>query len=128
MLYIDLEQKTVKDGNIYLIYKGQPQNGYVLDDTIITFEYLETLYNVYKHSVPNSKTCKKCYFKALSYDELSTKDLITGENREKSKEKLELAVITGVLNKSLVWPDETKWFLQSENDKDFVILKKWITI
>ena len=95
--------------------------------SIISFELLETLYTIYKHSVPNGIKYKKTYFKALTYDELSTEDLILGANRQTSKENLEIAIISGVLNGSLVWPDETKWFWQSENDKDFILLRKWIT-
>ena len=126
MLYINLDTKTVKSGKTYLINKGIPQNGCVIDKTPITFPVLEELYTAYKHSVPNNVKYKKNHFKALSYDNLTTEDLIIGSNREKAKENLELAIITGVLNGSLQWPDDTKWFWQSDKDKDFVLLKRWI--
>lgn len=126
MLQIDLDTKTVKNGKTYLIQNGIPQNGYIIDNKTITFEMLEELYAIYKHSVPNGIRYKKTYFKALTYDELSTTDLISGANRQNAKENLEMAIITGVLNGSLTWPDQTKWFWQSKNDKDFILLKRWI--
>ena len=125
MLTINLETKTLKKGKTTLILNGTPQRGYQLSTEPITFEILEALYQEYKHSVPNGVKYKRPYFKALDYEELSTEDLITGANRTKAKEKLELTLLTGILNGSLKWPDESKWFWQSENDKDFVILKKW---
>lgn len=128
MLQINLDTKTIKNGKMYLLKNGIPMNGYKINENPITFELLETLYTIYKHSVPNGIKYKKTYFKALTYDELSTEDLILGANRQTSKENLELAIISGVLNGSLIWPDETKWFWQSENDKDFILLRKWMTI
>lgn len=101
-------------------------NGYEISQEPISFEMLEQLYENYKHSVPGDVYTTKPYFRALSYDELSSHDLVYGVNRQTAKEKLEMAVITGVLNKSLLWTDDKKWFWQSERDKDFVILKKWI--
>ena len=126
MLQINLDTKTVKNGKTYLIQNGIPQNGYIIDNKTITFEMLEELYAIYKHSVPNGIRYKKTYFKVLTYDELSTTDLISGANRQNAKENLEMAIITGVLNGSLTWPDHTKWFWQSKNDKDFILLKRWI--
>lgn len=125
MIVIDLDTKTLKNGKQILIDNGVPINGYVLDNSPITFEQLETLYQNYKHSVPDNIRYKKNYFKALQFEQLSTEDLITGANRQKAKEALELAILTGVLNGSLTWPDDRTWFWQSKTDKDFVILKKW---
>ena len=80
----------------------------------------------YKHSVPNGMRRQRKFFRALPESELSTEDLIAGENRQKAKEKLEMAVLEGSLNGSLKWPDNTKWFWQSEKDPDLIVLKKWI--
>lgn len=128
MLTINLETKTLKDKNKILIDNGIPVNGYVISSEPITFEQLEELYHIYKHSVPNTIKYKKQYFKALDSNQLDTKDLITGANRQIAKENLELAILIGVLNGSLIWPNENQWFWQSEKDKDFVLLKKWIVI
>lgn len=128
MLTINLETKTLKDKNKTLIDNGIPVNGYIISSEPITFERLEELYHIYKHSVPNTIKYKKQYFKALDSNQLDTKDLITGANRQIAKENLELAILIGVLNGSLIWPNENQWFWQSEKDKDFVLLKKWIVI
>ena len=125
MKIIDLKTKTIKENGKFLIKNGIPQNGYTLDKTKITWEELEKAYEEYKHSVPNGIKYHHKYFKALEEEELSTEDLIKGANRGKAKEKLECMLLTGILNGSLTWPDEKKWFWQSAKDKDFVLLKTW---
>ena len=126
MITIDLENRSMIDGKTILIDRGVPKNGYVISDDIITYEQLEDLYHQYKYSVPNPIKYKKNYFKALNSDNLSIENMIAGANRTDAKFKLEHAILTGVLNGSLKWPDESKWFWQSEKDKDFIILRKWI--
>lgn len=125
MKIIDLKTKTMKENGKFLIKNGIPQNGYTLDKTKVTWEELEKAYEEYKHSVPNGVKYQHKYFKALEETELTTEDLITGANRRKAKEKLEWMLLTGILNGSLAWPDEKKWFWQSAKDKDFVLLKTW---
>ena len=125
MITINLETKSMKNGKTILIDNGIPVNGYVLSTDTITIEQLEKLYHVYKYSVPDGIRYKKNYFKALTAEQLTTIDLINGANRQKSKEELEIALLTGILNKSLTWPDDKLWFWQSKTDKDFVILKTW---
>lgn len=125
MITINLETKSMKNGKTILIDNGIPVNGYVLSTDNITIDQLEKLYHVYKYSVPDGIRYKKNYFKALTAEQLTTIDLINGANRQKSKEELEIALLTGILNKSLTWPDDKLWFWQSKTDKDFVILKTW---
>ena len=125
MKIIDLKTKTMKENGKILIKNCIPQNDYALDKTKITWEELEEAYEEYKHSVPNGVKYHHKYFKALEENELTTEDLITGANRGKAKEKLEWMLLTGILNGSLAWPDEKKWFWQSAKDKDFVLLKTW---
>ena len=125
---IDLDAKTVIRDGVIIIKNGNPQNGYKIDPTPVSFAQLETLYNAYKHSIPDGYDRGKSYFKALTYDQLSLDDLLHGSNRQNAKQNLEMAIITGVLNGSLTWNDDTHWFWQSQIDKDFVILKKWIQL
>lgn len=125
MLIIDLESKTLKENGKCLIKEGIPQNNYQISQKPITWEQLEKLYEEYKYSMPNGVKYKKMYFKALEFEDLDTSHLVNGENRTKAKEKLELTLLTGILNKSLTWPDHKKWFWQSIKDKDFILLKKW---
>lgn len=125
MLIIDLTNKNLKENGKDLIKEGIPQKGYQIDANPVTWEQLEDCYHEYKYSMPNGVSYKRNYFKALDYDELEIEYLVNGANRTKAKEKLELTLLTGILNKSLSWPDERKWFWQSEKDRDFVVLKKW---
>jgi arsenate reductase-like glutaredoxin family protein len=126
MTIVNFETQTVTKNRKLIIDHGKPINGFEIRNDPVTFEELEILYEKYKHSVPNGVKYKKTYFKALNAENLSVEDLINGENRQSAKELLELTLLMGVLNHSLIWPDDTKWFWQSEKDKDFVILKKWI--
>lgn len=123
---INFETMTVMDGKKYLIKNGIPKNGYIPDPRSVTFEMLETLYHTYKHSVPSCQKEQPSYFHAIPYDELSDQELILNIDRKTAREQLELAVINGIMNGSVKWPDNNMWFWQSEKDRDFVLLKKWI--
>lgn len=128
MLYIDLDTHTLKKGRTVLILNGIPQNGYKIDPSPVPLEYIEQLYEAFKYSVPNGVRYKKNYFMALPEEKLSAEELIIGENRSAAKEALELTLLTGILNGSLIWPEEnTQWFIQPapERDKDFVLLRRW---
>lgn len=125
MVKVNLKSKSLIKNNIILILNGTPQGDYKLPNDKITIEKIESLYQIYKHSVPNKIKYRKPYFKALSEKELSVQDLITGANRQQAKENLETTLLIGILNGSLTWPDETKWFWQSKTDKDLILLKSW---
>ena len=125
MLTINLYEKTMIKNGISLIEKGIPKNGYNIPNDNITFTQLEQLYQKYKHSIPDKKKYKYNYFKTMSCDELKISDITVGVKRQKAKEDLELSILTGILNKSLKWPDSKKWFWQSEKDKDFILLRTW---
>lgn len=127
MIKVDLKNKSLIKNKTILIDNGIPQGDYILPSDEVTLETIEELYQVYKHSVPNTIRYRKPYFKALKEEELSTQDLIIGANRQLAKEKLETTLLIGILNGSLKWPDDTKWFWQSPNDKDLVLLKEWFT-
>lgn len=100
-------------------------NAYKIRPSPVTITELETLYKDFKHSIPDGMKYRHNYFKALSVSELSPEDMIQARNRQKAKECLERAILDGIMNKSLTWTTPN-WFWQSQNDKDFVILKKWI--
>ena len=126
MVYVNLNTKSAKKDGKVIIENGIPKNGYKISIDPVSFADIEELYAIYKHSVPNRMKRQRNFFRALPEDKLSTEDLITGESRQTAKEKLELAVLEGGLNGSLKWPDETKWFWQSEKDPDLIVLKKWV--
>lgn len=127
MIDINIETRTAKTGNRFLIKNGRPMNGYTIPDTAVTLSKLEELYAAYKTSVPYGKKGRSKYFYAKEETELTNDQLIYGANRQQAREALELTLLIGILNKTLTWPDDTIWFWQSEKDPDLVILKKWVT-
>jgi hypothetical protein len=90
-------------------------------------------YSYYKYSIPSERTNsrRKNYFKALKEHELSEEDMLFGIPRDKAQACLEFTVlyyaVTGVFDKYWDEWDMGKWFWQSEEDKDLVILKEWVT-
>ncbi len=94
-----------------------------------TIRDIETLYNLYKHSVPSerSESHRRHYFKALPEKELSDSDMMYGDRREIARLRLELYVLLRILSGELSWDAKWgSWFWQSEKDKDLVILRSWI--
>lgn len=94
-------------------------------------EQIEYLYDQYKHSVPSerSERKRKRYFKALPEEQLEDDDMRYGLLRDEAQIRLELAVLCLVINGSLVWDEQRmgKWFWQSDNDKDLIILRQWVS-
>lgn len=125
MITVDLYEKDMIKNKTYLIKNGVPQNNYAISTKPVTFDDLYEMYQNFKNSIPNNKKYRYEYFKAKSPDMLTIQDIQKGVNRQKAKEILETAILTGILNKSLVWPDPNKWFWQSEKDKDFILLRDW---
>ena len=90
---------------------------------------IEKAYRDYKHSVPSerSESHRRYYFKALSEKELSDEDMMCGEQREVARCKLELRLLTYIIQGYITWQKEWgSWFWQSPNDKDLIILREWV--
>lgn len=89
------------------------------------------LYTAYKHSIPSEKSESKSrrYFKALPIKELSDDDFMYGMPREIARFHLEMALLRMIFFNHIKWEDETMgtWFWQSPDDKDFIILKEWVS-
>ena len=98
----------------------------MLDDFLYT---VERLYTFYKHSVPSERSESKSrqYFRALLERELSDEDMLYGKRRDPAQIELELYILCQVLL-GIEWNEERmgKWFWQSKEDKDLVILKQLI--
>ena len=135
--HIDFEKRTMKIGKHKVINNGEYDGNRILidgvDDIFDTLEVLcsvKFLYDKYKHSMPSerSDSKRKCYFKALSVDELTDAEMATGERREVAKARLEGFILCMVLEGKFVWLEDVmgKWFWQSKNDPDLVILRSWI--
>lgn len=91
--------------------------------------HVEELYRRYKHSVPSERSESRArhYFRALPERELSDEAMLYGERRDTAQIELELYLLCQVLL-GLKWNPETmgRWFWQSKNDKDLVILRTWV--
>ena len=91
---------------------------------------IEGLYSIYKYSLPSERSDSKRrkYFKALSINELTDKQLLVAQNREVSQARLEGFILCSILEGHFMWDEEEhgKWFYQSKSDPDLVILRSWI--
>lgn len=136
--YIDLEKRTMKVGNDFLIkdeeydssrrlFHYSPENICPMD---IILEFIEHLYRIYKYSLPSERSDgkRRTYFKALSIEKIPDEELFSATRREIAKAKLEGFILCMILEDRFVWDEETmgKWFWQSSSDPDLVILRKWI--
>ena len=126
----------MKVGNTKLI-----DNGKYDENRLLIYEYniyslqtllhmIRELYRNYKTSIPSERSSKKrkCYFKALSADELTDEQLMCGERREVAQATLEGFILCMILNGELVWDEGImgKWFWESRSDSDLIILRKWV--
>lgn len=133
---INFETRTMKVGNTKLI-----DNGKYDENRLLIYEYniyslqtllhmIRELYRNYKTSIPSERSSKKrkCYFKALSADELTDEQLMCGERREVAQATLEGFILCMILNGELVWDEGImgKWFWESRSDSDLIILRKWV--
>ncbi|MCM1302195.1 MAG: hypothetical protein NC250_09320 [Alistipes senegalensis] len=93
------------------------------------FSKVEELYDRYKHSLPSERSESKArrYFMALPERELSDDAMLYGERRDKAQIELELFILCQLLG-GFRWNTEKfgKWFWQSANDKDLIILRDWV--
>lgn len=126
---VNLEKRNLKIGNEYLIKDGK-YDGVLYNGVGFSISTFEDLYQVYKHSRPSerSENKQRKYFKALKLNELEEDDMLYGDDRELAQLSLELYLLCWILSGTFVWDEESmgKWFWQSQNDKDLVILRSWI--
>lgn len=128
---VDLERRNLTIDGKKIITNGEYEGELgmslaTLDDFLYT---VERLYTFYKHSVPSERSESKSrqYFRALPERELSDEDMLYGKHRDPAQIELELYILCQVLL-GMEWNEERmgKWFWQSKEDKDLVILKQWI--
>ena len=129
--YIDFVNRTMKIGRHKVIDCG------VYDETKSLYDNKPTdimstiaqLYKSYKYSTPSERSDSKRrkYFKALSVEELTDEQMITGANREVAQFELEAFILCSIINGDFVWNENYgKWFFQHQSDRDLVILRSWI--
>ena len=126
---VDLTRRNLTVGKKYLIHDGR-YDGKLTEIGCFGIETLESLYDTYKHSRPSerSESKRRRYFKALGEDELDDDDMLYGMDREVAQVMLEAYLLCWILSGTFVWDEESmgKWFWQSSNDKDLVILRSWV--
>lgn len=120
---VDFETRTLIKNEKTLIQKGQPVNGYVLPDKTITLSDIEYLYADYETSFPDRQT--ESVFYAKPEEKLTLTDIVYGKNRSETQEQLEQTLLEGILNQSLIYPDNTKWFWQSSEHENLII-PRWL--
>lgn len=132
--HIDFEKRNMRVGRQYLIKNGEYDKERKLElapyysSMNIILYILGTLYRDYKYSTPSerSENKRRKYFKALSVDELTDEQLVNGMPREYAQAALEGYMLVKIVDGSFKWDTSYgNWFYQGE-DKDFIILKKWI--
>ena len=89
------------------------------------WDWVEFLYQEYKHSVPGEHSNKRSYFKALPVDELTDEELAFNIDRDFGQACLEGYILLASLQKWLTWPNENHWFWQGE-DENLIVIKNWI--
>ena len=127
---INLCDKTIKVNGKTIIERGEVKRNKIVDeafDKLIECPLdMDDLYKQYKCSLPNEREDCRHYFKALSASELTDAQLVTGMKRYEARIRLEAYILLASLTGLLVWNNEDQFYWQSEKDKDFIILKKYI--
>lgn len=129
---INFEKRNLKVGKNWLIKNGETKEGDIicsLRPVVPVPEMIEHYYKEYKYSMPSerSDSNRKCYFKALSAEELTDEQMVYSENREVARARLEGFILCMILKRELKWDDDWgSYFWQSERDRDLVILRSWI--
>lgn len=126
---VDLVKRSLYVNKKCLIKNGEYE-GSLSSITSFSIEKLEELYEIYKHSRPSERSDhkRKLYFKALYANDLSDDDMLYGRDREIAQFNLETYLLFWIMSGLFVWDEEYmgKWFWQSPNDGDLVILREWI--
>ena len=90
------------------------------------WNWIEFLYQEYKHSVPSEHSNKRSYFKALSVDELTDDELAFNIDRDFGQCLIEGYILLASLQGILKWEFGSHWFYQSQEDEDLVVLRNFV--
>lgn len=129
--YVNFKKGTVKVGSVSVIEKNKPFDTDTLllseDMTTNITDTLEKLYEDYKYSVPSAASeYKSSYFSAIPDSELDEFHFLTGLPRLVAQARLEIYIACLKAAGLFKLDFGTGWFWQSPNDKDLVILRKWV--
>lgn len=144
LLKLDLESRTITNGNIIIMKNGEmvvdevrTSDGrtYVLKDKPLieldeqknTYDTLEELYHQYKYSVPNKNNrYLPTVFKAIPDEELSFEQMINNMQRNEANYRLSAFIMFASILGKLPWYNRGHWYWQSQNDKDLILYRKWV--
>ena len=90
------------------------------------WDWIEFLYQEFKHSAPSENSNKRSYFKALSVDELTDEELAYNIDRDFGQCLIEGYILLASMQGWLKWEFGNHWFWQSETDPDLVIIRNWL--
>lgn len=135
--HIDFEKRTMKVGKDFLIKNGEYDTSRLLfnnpEDPCpmeLILKIIDVLHDRYKYSLPSERSDSKrrAYFKALPMEEITDEQLMGAERREVAKSKLEGFILCMILEGRFVWDEDKlgKWFYQSKDNSDLIVLRKWI--
>ena len=129
--HIDFVNRTMKIGKHKIIDNGKyDEHRTLIDFKGMVFQTIDDLYKNYKYSLPSERSDSKRqkYFKALTVDEITDEQLMYAERREIAQCKLEGFILCMILINVFTWDEFTmgRWFYQSKEDPDLVILRSWI--
>lgn len=116
---VSLLKKNIYIGNKAIMKNGTLTDGYEADSK--SWEEIEELYESFKRSVPDKKRRFEL-FRGVDLDELSVQEKLFNIDRKDARHLLEAALL--VSREHLDFGDGN-YFYQG-NDKDFVVLKKWM--
>lgn len=126
---VDFKSKSIKVNGAFLVENGKCNivtgTEYYPPEQFLW--HVEKAYDLYKHSIPSERSESKGrkYFRALSEKELSDEDMMYGVSRDMAQAELEGFVLCSMLE-GVTWQESWgKWFWQSPNDKDLVLLREW---
>jgi hypothetical protein len=128
---VDFQSRSLKIDGKHIIKDGKYEDdlGASSSNEDAFFTTVEELYSRYKHSVPSERSESKSrqYFTALPERDLSDEAMLYGERRDKAQIELELYILCQIIL-GLKWNEGKmgRWFWQSKNDKDLVILRDWV--
>ena len=126
--HVDFKTRSLKLNGEYIVKDGVTEfvtDRYVPENFLY---HVEDFYAACKHSIPSerSESRGKHYFKTTSERYLPDDDMMYGIGRELALAQLEVYILCCILE-GMVWNESWgKWFWQSENDKDLVLLREWI--
>ena len=128
--HISFQKRNLKIDGRFIIKEGEFEGKLDFRPTSDYLAEITHLFSRYLHSIPSerSENKKRKYFYALPEYKLSDDDMLYGESREVAQFKLELYILMLILTNSFQWDEvaKGKWFWQSPEEKDLIILKEWI--